>query len=114
MAGLFLSTPILLLLAAFTPRASSNQASAQVAAASDAPVRAGQIFQGVVLVPAPAVRRETAEPVPVWVEFPTGQTSAGADARPARWMSIRERSGADGESQGAGPGSGRAAVTSAG
>jgi MFS family permease len=114
MAGLFLSTPILLLLAAFTPRASSNQASAQVAAASDAPVRAGQIFQGVVLVPAPAVRRETAEPVPVWVEFPTGQTSAGADARPARWIGIRERSGADGESQGAGSGSGRAAVTSAG
>jgi MFS family permease len=62
MTFLFLSTPILLLLAAFTPRATRHQNSSQVVSALSVPVPAGAILQGVVLVPASA-RREPAEPV---------------------------------------------------
>jgi hypothetical protein len=107
MTGLFLSTPILLLLAAFTPRASSHRDSAQLVSASDAAVSVERILQGVI-VPAPAVR-------PVWVRVPTRRPSVGTDAKTVGWMSIRARSGAEDQgNNGAGAGSSRAAVTSAG
>jgi MFS family permease len=77
MTGLFLSSPILLLLAALTPRASSRPDDSQVMPAADAPSAVRQVLPAVVTVPAPAAR-------PVWVEIQPRPTSAGADGGIAR------------------------------
>jgi hypothetical protein len=70
MTCLFLATPILLLLAAFTPPASGHRDSSQVESAVRAQFPAGETMRRVVFVPAPAVH-------PARIEFPTRWTWVG-------------------------------------